>query len=87
MPPLPATTPLYNHPLPLLEEWLEQKGCVRDPEQIENCSCQTPQWQAELKLEETHIWVRYQYEDGNTKTLTFPYSLSREDVERAIFED
>lgn len=81
------STPLYNHPLPTIESWLEQQGCVRDPDQSENWSCQTDHWQAELSLEETHIWVRYHYGDGSTKTLTFPYSLSREDIEQAIFED
>lgn len=83
----PESTPLYNHPLPILEDWLEEKGCIQDSEQIENWHCQTEWWEAELRLEETHIWVRYSYKDGNTKTLTFPYSLSREDVEQAIFAE
>lgn len=84
--------PLYSHPLVSLENWLAQMGCRRDPQEIERWSYQGStqgsgqNWQAELRLEETVIWVRYTYADGNTKTLTFPYSLSRSDAELAIFD-
>ncbi len=81
-----ASAPLYNHPLPLIEQWLEEQGCTRDSEDVEQWFCKRDQWSARLRLEETTIWVRYTYEDGNTKTLTFPYSLSRADIEQAIFE-
>lgn len=87
MPLPPATTPLYNHPLHAIERWLEDQGCTRDPQDVEQWFCERPGWKACLRLEETSIWVRYTYPDGNTKTLSFPYSLSRQDVEQAIFED
>ncbi len=82
----PVTTPLYNHPLPCIEQWLGEQGCQRDPDDVEQWFCKQEQWSADLRLEETTIWVRYTYPDGNTKTLSFPYSLSRADLEQAIFE-
>jgi hypothetical protein len=84
--PLPPTTsPLYNHPLPALEYWLETQGCQRDPEDPEQWYCHRDQWQAVIKLEETHLVVRYTYLTGETKTLSFPYALSRADIEQAAF--
>lgn len=83
----PASTPLFSHALPALEAWLISKGCTQDPDDPEQWLCERDQWQAQLRLEETTIWIRYTYPDGNTKTLTFPYSLSRADVDQAIFDD
>jgi hypothetical protein len=81
-----ASTPLYNHPLPYLEQWLQEQGCQQDPGDVEQWFCERENWEARLRLDETSIWVRYTFSDGNTKTLTFPYSLSRADVQQAIFE-
>ncbi|MGF1577214.1 MAG: DUF3143 domain-containing protein [Cyanophyceae cyanobacterium] len=80
--------PLYSHPLVSLENWLVRMGCQRDPEEVERWSFvgKADVWSAEIRLEEAVIWVRYTYPDGNTKTLTFPYSLSRSDAELAIFD-
>lgn len=81
----PASTPLFKHPLPMLELWLSEQGCQRDTDDQSRWFCDRPEWKAELSLEETTIDVRYTYTDGNTKRLSFPYSLSRQDLDDAIF--
>ncbi|MDX2271467.1 MAG: DUF3143 domain-containing protein [Cyanobacteriota bacterium] len=82
-----ASTPLYNHPLPTIEKWLIDQGCSRDPDDVEQWFCRRPTWQAEIRLEETSITARYTFSDGQSKTLSFPYSLSRADIEQAIFAE
>lgn len=82
----PDSTPLFKHPLPMLELWLEEQGCNRDRDMQNRWYCDRPEWKAELTLEETTIDVQYTYASGETKTLSFPYSLSRQDLDAAIFE-
>lgn len=82
--------PLYSHPLMAVETWLIQVGCQQDSDEIERWFYAGHEhgrdWDAELRLEEGSIWVRYTYAGGNTKTLTFPYSISRKDAQLAIFD-
>jgi len=82
-----ADTPLYNHPLPIIEEWLENLGCQQDSEELHCWSIQNPEWQAEITLEVEEIKVSYLNagEGGRDLSRSFPYSLSREDVEAAVF--
>jgi hypothetical protein len=82
-----ADTPLYNHPLPLIEEWLKNLGCQQDREELHCWSIKTPDWQAEIALEVEEITVSYLNAGENNGDLTrsFPYSLSREDIEAAVF--
>lgn len=82
-----ADTPLYNHPLPIIEEWLENLGCKQDSEELHCWSIQTPEWQAEITLEVEEIKVSYLNAGEGRRDLSrsFPYSLSREDVEAAVF--
>ncbi len=80
-------TPLYNHSLPAIEKWLSQLGCQQN---AENLSCWTVQrinWQAEIILETEEIVVSYLKAgaDGSDIYRAFKYSLSRKDVEDAIF--
>lgn len=77
-------TPLYNHPLHDLEQWLREHGCERDSEVPHSWHCQQTDWSATLSLEETVLRVDYKYQD-QAKTLSFPYSLTRDDVEQAVF--
>jgi hypothetical protein len=83
----PESAPLYNHSLPAIEEWLQEQGCSRDREMLNRWYCDRRAWRAELTMEETALQVRYTFEDGSTKVLSFPYSLSRADIEAAAFED
>ena len=82
-----ADTPLYNHPLPALEEWLKDLGCQQDGEQLHCWSITTSNWQAEITLEVEEIVVSYLNAGEGNRDLSrsFPYSLSREDVEAAVF--
>ncbi len=84
---LPASTPLYNHPLPEIESWLIQQGCQQDPKNLNYWSIQRPTWQAEIELDIDQLIVRYLKagEGGKDIQRVFKYSLSREDIENAVF--
>lgn len=80
-------TPLYNHPLPQIEQWLREQGCQQDEKQLHCWHVQRSNWQAELSLDIEQIIVRYIQagETGQDIQRAFKYSLSREDIERAVF--
>ena len=83
-----ANTPLYNHTLPTIEGWLRNKGCNQDRENLHCWYVDKTAWKAEICLETEELTVRY-YDTGNTDrdnlSRSFKYSLSREDVEEAVF--
>ncbi len=82
-----ADTPLYNHPLPDIEDWLRSKGCHQDSNNLHCWTLKNPDWEAELWLEVDALSVRYfgAAEGGGDIMRTFKYSLSRQDLESAIF--
>jgi hypothetical protein len=82
-----AETPLYNHPLPLIERWLQERGCQQDREDLHLWSVQRPAWEAEILLDIEELTVRYlgTGEEGQDIQRAFKYSLSRQDIEDAIF--
>jgi hypothetical protein len=85
---LPAAgTPLYNHPLPDIETWLRQQGCTQDSSELNCWRVVRPRWEAEIVLETDCIVVRYVGASAENKDIqrVFKYSLSREDLEEAIF--
>ncbi|MEQ9548286.1 MAG: DUF3143 domain-containing protein [Coleofasciculus sp. G3-WIS-01] len=85
---LPSSdTPLYNHPLPEIENWLRSQGCQQDNNELNCWRVERPTWQAELCLEVEELAVRYiNAAEGRRDILrSFKYSLSREDVEAAVF--
>ncbi|NET33745.1 MAG: DUF3143 domain-containing protein [Cyanothece sp. SIO1E1] len=83
----PANTPLYNHPLPDIEKWLVTQGCMQDPENLHCWSLQRLDWEAELLLDIDSLLVHYTRvgEDKSDIRRSFKYSLSRGDLEEAIF--
>lgn len=83
----PDDTPFYNHPLHQIEEWLETHDCGRSEDNPSVWHCDRSQWQAVITLAETQLQVLYTYADGSQKLLSFPYSLSRADMELAVFAD
>ncbi|MEM6426991.1 MAG: DUF3143 domain-containing protein [Cyanobacteria bacterium P01_D01_bin.128] len=86
--PLPsADTPLYNHPLPEIEQWLTNQGCEQDAHDPECWRVVYPRWQAEIMFEIDALLVRYinAGADGKDIQRVFKYSLSRKDLEEAIF--
>ncbi|HEY9616416.1 MAG TPA: DUF3143 domain-containing protein [Microcoleaceae cyanobacterium] len=83
----PADTPLYNHPLHDIEQWLITKGCQQDKTELHCWYLDQPGWKAELMLDTDQLTVRY-FEFGDRARAvqrSFKYSLSRQDIEDAIF--
>jgi hypothetical protein len=93
---LPIDTPLYNHPLPEIEQWLLSMGCEQDDNQLHCWHIIKPDWRAELCLDIEELTVQYHTTNSNNPTSstaagdrhisrTFKYSLSRQDIENAVF--
>ena len=84
---LPTDTPLYNYPLPEIEQWLTESGCQQDRDRRHCWFVERPTWKAELCLDTEELTVRYLNAGGGGTDLTrsFKYSLSREDIEAAVF--
>ncbi|MBE9135971.1 DUF3143 domain-containing protein [Nodosilinea sp. LEGE 07088] len=82
-----ATTPLYNHPLPDIEAWLRQQGCTQNSGEMHCWHTMRPGWEADIVMETDCIMVRYigAGADGKDVQRVFKYSLSRQDLEEAIF--
>lgn len=80
-------TPLYNHPLPEIEAWLTNLGCHQDRQNLHCWYVERFSWKAEICLEIEEITVRYINAGDRGKDLkrSFKYSLSREDIEAAVF--
>jgi hypothetical protein len=69
----PPQAPLYNHPLPALEQWLRDLGAVQHGPH----SCL---WDLELVVV---LCIRWQAAEVPVER-HFPYGFSRADVEAAI---
>lgn len=82
-----ANTPLYNHPLPMIEKWLLDLGCEQDPKLPHCWTVQRPTWKAEIYLEIEELIVHYFSIAGRGDVQrSFKYSLSRKDIESAVFD-
>jgi hypothetical protein len=84
---LPPDTALYNHSLPQIEQWLRDQGCQQDETNLHCWRVQKSNWQAELCLDIEQLTVRYieAAENGKDIQRSFKYSLSREDIQGAVF--
>ncbi|WP_310426885.1 DUF3143 domain-containing protein [Chamaesiphon sp. VAR_48_metabat_135_sub] len=98
---IPTDTPLYNHPLPEIEQWLISMGCEQDDNELHCWHIHKSDWRAELCLDIEELTVRYHSIDSNSSSAgsqktsqltpsqsiyrTFKYSLSRQDIENAVF--
>lgn len=82
-----ADIPLYNHTLPTIEEWLQGKGCKQDRENLHCWYFNESTWKAEINLDVEELTVRYFDVELESQNLSrsFKYSLSRRDVEEAVF--
>lgn len=80
-------TPLYNHPLPEIEQWLIGRGCQQDRHELHCWHIEQVTWKAELWLDIDQLTVRYLAagEEGQDIQRSFKYSLSRQDIEAAVF--
>jgi hypothetical protein len=84
---LTPDTPLYNHPLPEIEKWLTDMGCEQDRQQLNCWYVNKLNYEAEISLEIEELTVCYLNAgaDGSDIKRSFPYSLSRRDIEDAVF--
>ncbi len=85
MPALPTDrTPLNQHSLMALEQWLRDLGA----EPMEEAPChwllKTSTWSAELVLEQEDLRVTWLQPGEDNPQCCLPYGLSRADVEAAI---
>jgi hypothetical protein len=76
-------TPLYNHSLRALEDWLRQLGARQERPHAALWDLHRPQWSASIELEIEELKVSWHH-DGQKSVRHFPYGLSRADVEAAI---
>lgn len=84
--PLPSSdTPLYNHSLPDIENWLTEQGCEQDQAELHCWRVERSAWKAELYLDVDQLTVRYLEADGEEIQRSFKYLLSRQDIEDAVF--
>lgn len=78
------STPLNQHSLRALEQWLTSLGASR----VDGDPCLwalvTPEWTAELQLEREDLRVAWQRPDQSDRVCSLPYGLPRADVEAAI---
>jgi hypothetical protein len=82
-----ADTPLYNHSLPLIEEWLISLGCRQDRKNLHCWHIDYPNWKALISLETEELTVSYLATGKESRDVkrAFKYSLTRGDVEDAVF--
>lgn len=82
-----ADTPLYNHTLPTIEDWLRGHGCNQDRENLHCWYLDKFAWKAEICLDLEELTVRYYdaKEASQNLSRSFKYSLSRQDIEEAVF--
>lgn len=82
-----ADTPLYNHTLPTIENWLRSNGCDQDRANLHCWHLAASAWKAEICLETEELTVRYFDAEQSSQNLSrsFKYSLSRQDIEDAVF--
>ena len=80
----PPTTPLNQHSLRALEEWLHSLGA--EPIDGDRCrwSLVNEAWTAEVRLDREDLVVVWQGADGASAPCALPYGLSRLDVNAAI---
>ena len=81
----PAGTPLNQHSLIALEDWLAQLGAKKSYENPSSWRLEESKWIAEITLGRDELCVVWR--DGKLQNQrSFSYGFSREDVEAAINE-
>ena len=80
-------TPLYNHPLPDIEQWLMDHGCEQDSSDRHFWQVKKSTWEAEISLDVDSLKVRYfnAGDSGRDIQRSFKYSLTRQDLDEVIF--
>ena len=81
----PINTPLNQHSLKALEIWLEELGALRSDKDPCCWDWITPKWSAQIRMETENLKITWE-KDGEKNQCNFPYGLSREDVQYAIYQ-
>ena len=79
----PINTPLNQHSLSALELWLTELGAEQNVDDRCLWNWVTPNWRAEIQVEFESLLVTWE-KDGIKNQRSFPYGLSRNDVEAAM---
>ena len=79
----PARIPLNRHSLSALEAWLRSLGAERSPDDFCLWLWQHPSWLAEIRLDIDDVRVSWSVGKKLCQR-SFPYGLSRADVEAAL---
>lgn len=84
---LTTQSPLYNFPLPEIEQWLKNMGCEQNPQALNCWYIKTKAWEAQISLETEDLIVKYlnAAADGSDIKRAFRYSLSLQDIQDAVF--
>ncbi len=84
----PPKTPLNQHSLGSLEFWLISLGAEKSIENPCLWNWITPNWSAQIHLKQNEIMVvwtgNHNKEEQKHSQFSFPYGLSRQDVEAAL---
>ncbi len=78
-----ADTPLNQHSLRALEQWLQSLGATRSDQDPCDWVWEQPAWSALLRLDQQDLGVIWTSEQP-TRSCSYPYGLTREDVESAL---
>ncbi len=79
----PAKTPLNQHSLVALEHWLMSLGAEKNRDNPCSWNWVMPEWSAQITLKQDELTICW--EEGITSSrLSFPYGLSRYDVESVL---
>ena len=81
----PLKTPLNQHSLEALELWLQDIGAEKNDDDPSLWNWAMPKWNAEIKMERELLRITWE-KDGVRSQCSFPYGLSRDDVQSAIFQ-
>lgn len=81
----PSQTPLNQHSLIDLELWLKELGAKPSNRDPSVWNLLMPKWTAQIKMEIDSLFIAWE-QGGETRHCSFPYGLSRFDVESAILQ-
>ena len=81
----PSKTPLNQHSLAALEFWLRQLGATQSKDDPCLWKWNMNQCLAEISINQEELKIVWDQENHN-KQFTFPYGLSRQDVESALMQ-
>ncbi|WP_320663811.1 DUF3143 domain-containing protein [Prochlorococcus sp. MIT 1223] len=81
---LPSSkTPLNQHSLDALELWLRELGAEKSSSDPTVWSLGMPTWSAEIQMGIENLRITWE-KNGSESSCSFPYGLSREDVQVGI---